>query len=133
VRCSSCEKFVPFEQGDPEIDSEQESSGTVTGNVRIVLNCGECGQELKEANLEFEMPINHECEKVKEGEEPEYEEPELEASSTEDFRPPGRPARYQKHYYGAEITGTIKCKTCEEEITLDPVTVDEQSSAMDDC
>jgi ribosomal protein L44E len=139
MRCPDCEKFVPFEPGDPEISGEEVDNGTVTGQVRIVLTCGECGTELKEANLDFDMAFEHECEKVKEDEEPEFDEPVLEAENVDDYRPKvdekGKPvpSRFQKHYYGAEITGTVKCKTCGEEIELDAVTVDEQSSAMDDC
>ena len=74
MRCPDCEKFVPFEPGDPEISGEEVDNGTVTGQVRIVLTCGECGTELKEANLDFDMAFEHECEKVKEDEEPELVE-----------------------------------------------------------
>jgi hypothetical protein len=66
MRCPSCEKFVPLENGDLEIEIDVESDGeqgTVTGTVRVPRLCGECSDELKEGNFDveatFDMPPGH--------------------------------------------------------------------------
>lgn len=68
MRCPDCNKFVSLELQDPEVsdlqvehlepeDKAGEHRFNITGNVRIVRNCGECGQELKEANLEIDQEV----------------------------------------------------------------------------
>lgn len=60
MRCNECSKFVSFEEGDPEIDLslEDDTKPVVTGTARIVLNCGECSTELKEANFDVEIDLS---------------------------------------------------------------------------
>ena len=55
ARCSSCNKFVSFDESEPEVNNlEVDEDGHVTAEVRIVNACAECGEELTEANLEAE-------------------------------------------------------------------------------
>lgn len=60
ARCPDCNKFVPMDQGDPEVNDVNVDGNTVTVSVRLVNNCGECGTELTEASVdgeaEFDMP-----------------------------------------------------------------------------
>jgi hypothetical protein len=70
MRCPDCNKFVSLEFEDPEVENlqvehippETTDQGVphmflITGSVRLVRNCGECGQELKEATLEIEQEV----------------------------------------------------------------------------
>ena len=44
MRCPDCNKFVAFDTDvDPEVSVSVENDGSITGNVRIVNNCAECG------------------------------------------------------------------------------------------
>jgi hypothetical protein len=60
MRCESCNKFVGQEQAEPEVNSVDVDETTVRAEVRISLQCTECGGDLKEATLdmdaEFELP-----------------------------------------------------------------------------
>lgn len=69
MRCPNCNKFVPLELQEPEVDclevtyneaadAQSEPTFTITGNVRIVRTCEECGQEMKEATLEIEQEVD---------------------------------------------------------------------------
>ena len=49
MRCPDCNKFVSFDEGEPKVQSIEIDTSGVKCEVRIVMNCGECGQELKEA------------------------------------------------------------------------------------
>ncbi len=54
MRCPSCEKFVSYDDGkvdEVEVDLDEET-GTVTITGRVVLPCAECGDELKELNVD---------------------------------------------------------------------------------
>lgn len=107
-------KFVSYgESYDPEIVTENIADAELTGEVRVVLDCGECGTELKEASLEYQADIEHDCPKVKDYTEEEGPQFEIESSEavltsrqeTKDRH--GKPiknSRYWKTFYGAEIT-----------------------------
>ena len=132
MRCPSCEKFVsydtevePEEQSEPEINGEQ-----LTATYRRVLTCGECGEELKDAEIEFDETLtidepegakypDHEdwakCPVT--GEEHEWSI-DVSASATMDVEKTdrrGRPiknSRYAKTFYGVELSGTATCSQC---------------------
>jgi hypothetical protein len=97
----------------------------IQGDVRVVLDCAECGLELKEAELEFGDSIDHDCLEKPEDEEPQFEEVDTKAVGTaryENVIKRGKYAgreiknmRYMPHMYGAEITVTFKCKFCGQE------------------
>lgn len=66
MRCPDCNKFVSYdESAEPEVNDLQISEGNVTGQVRVLLTCAECGTELKEANFDIdvsvELPEHHTC------------------------------------------------------------------------
>jgi hypothetical protein len=136
ARCPDCNKFVSFEQADPEVELEvelaKEEDGkpaevNVTGTVRLVLNCGECSTEMAEANPDFEIEVplthqeadEHEVELVEEFAEP---------SDRYDGKP-GTPSRYRRHFYGADISGKVRC-SCGAEAEFNG-TAEEQAGAFD--
>ena len=122
ARCSSCNKFVSMEMSDPEVDlndieidynDDGTGTGTISGTVRIVRACAECGDELRDATLElmhgFKLPPKGEAIKVdgKEFEAGEAEhEFEVEEGDVNPIDGNGRRARF-----GAEVCFMVKC-TC---------------------
>ena len=119
ARCSSCNKFVGVAQGedfefDPEVECEKPTGPdgrdvlvTVTGEVRLVLTCADCGDDLmattQDAELEATLRHTADC--------PMTEDPGCAAfvSSTDRFEGKGRRA---KHFYGADISVTLTCPEC---------------------
>lgn len=132
-RCPDCNKFVGLEQGDPELDLSVEGD-RVTGYVRLVLTCADCGGEMKEANLDIDLDIDHDCEK---NEDDDFEIEDESAEPTDRYETKDRHGkaiknfRYQKHFYGAEISITVRCNNCNETIELADA-VEEQASGFDD-
>ncbi len=136
ARCPDCNKFVGYDQAEPEmdiqVDVEKDADGHpceahVTGIVRLVLNCADCGSELAEANLDVDHDVailhigdgEHEAQIVDES-----------ADSTDRYDgKPGTPSRYRRHYYGADITGEIKC-SCGAASKLE-CAVEEQASGFE--
>ena len=127
MRCPDCNKFVSFDaETEPEIDASVDDSGTITGSVRIVNCCQECGQELKDATLEIEASVEDEIEKhrrehgMTDDEKLPVGHVKLDLSTdgsrterTQTHDRHGRSikrARYAKHYYGAEATFTVECE-----------------------
>lgn len=134
-RCPSCNKFPPVEQGDPELNIDIEDvdgkSGRITGDIRLVLNSGCCGDEIAESNQEvpdeatFEHPVSSDDEKH----EVTIESESADATDRYEGRK-GAPIRYQKHYYGADVTVDLKCKCgWTGQVTFK---VEEAASAFDD-
>lgn len=116
-RCESCSKFVSIEVGEPEDGGiEVDEEGTISGSVRLVLNCGECGGELGGADAEVgcEVVIEH-SEKCNE------EERELSISCILELVEEGG-GRYRKHLYYAEVSGTVTCDDCEASGEFDTTT-----------
>jgi hypothetical protein len=46
MRCPDCNKFVSFDEPEIEGDDPDIVGTAVSGNVRIVLKCADCGGEL---------------------------------------------------------------------------------------
>jgi len=143
MRCPDCAIFVSY-GGDlePEIESEEINEDELTGSVRVVLDCAECGGELKESSMEYEVQIEHECSDANEEDSDADGEDQFEIHSTatsfterrQTKDRHGKPItnyRYQRTYYGAEITTTIKCTRCEEEFDVE-TTVEEQASSFEE-
>lgn len=64
MRCPNCNKFVsydgseePEESGEFEVAHTGDRSVTVTGSADRLLNCADCGTELKRGNLEFDIDV----------------------------------------------------------------------------
>lgn len=124
MRCPDCGKFVSFEPGEPEADLEINSvsldGGIVTieigGTVRGILNCAECGTELKEATFEVsqehDFSLGEAIEKGKEWGTPDFEvevnscEP-TDRQETIDKKGKVIPFRYRKTFYGISAKYTI--------------------------
>lgn len=134
MRCSDCNKFVS--NGDPE--AEVQSGEDFEMEIdEIMIPCGECGTELKDTTFNFEMEGEHECSELPNKLGNETAEGTVEVEATDDFRTKdrhGKPiknARYQAHLYGADVTATVTCPFCQEEIIFSEH--DEiESSSMDE-
>jgi hypothetical protein len=133
MRCPDCQKFVSFDsETDPEVNVESvDEEGVVTGDVRIVNTCAECGTELKEASLDVEEDFSEEVaehrKERKDAGEPDEDHDELtvetddgsrfdEMQDTDRHGKKIKRARYMKHLYGAEVEITVECK-CGEKFT----------------
>ena len=119
-RCPDCNKFVPLELEVEEeaVDVEAKSDigndgvqGTViSGTIRAILKCGECGTELAEASLDVEIEdsITHNIAvggDVGEGE----HDLSLSSDVTESDTTKGK-GRFAPHLYGYSLTGTVSCE-----------------------
>lgn len=126
MRCSDCNKFVSYDQAEPELTSFQVDSGKgeaeITGTVHVDLNCGECGTTLKSADIDIDHNITVPCIDTADdggdslpggaqgagprsgGHEMEITEESAEPSE----RTEGR-GRGMKTFYGAEITVEVVC------------------------
>lgn len=128
MRCASCNLFVPVEMGEPETDSvELEASGDgarLTGNVRLVKLCENCGDELAEANPDVDVEV--EFAHAKEDCEGDLVLDEVTADSTDTGG-----GRYEKRYYGADCTATVRCEDCGAVAEI-PFHVDEAASYFDE-
>jgi hypothetical protein len=65
MRCESCARFVSYGERDPEVEEVSveaaDGGGTLTGTALVVLECAECGSDLKSASLDFSADFAHEC------------------------------------------------------------------------
>lgn len=68
MRCDQCNKFAAYDDStEPEVDVDLNDDGTFNGNVRIVLTCNDCSQELKEASFDFDGEVPEELLKEHKG------------------------------------------------------------------
>ena len=129
MRCPDCRKFVPF---DTELEPQEEQAPaleeeTLTASYRRVLACAECGTELKEAMIEFQIDIStHVAMDPCSASETEqrthsWSLVSCEATPMEDMKTTDRrgrkitKARYMTKLYGVEVSAAIKCDACGEE------------------
>ncbi len=135
MRCPQCNKFVSYDTDvEPEEESQDVEGTTFTGSYRRVLQCGDCGEDLKELTIEVEHDFSgdvveteaskEEADKVDEksadkASKPHEHEFEIEScavsattgSVTKDRH--GRPitrARYMATLYGVECAVEVKCE-----------------------
>lgn len=111
MRCSECNKFVPLDvDQDPEVELDVGAeTGEVTGTVRIVNACQECGNEMTETSfdvdLDFDEAESHmEANADDDAHELELVDPELERTSHSTGR-----SRGTRTFYGAEGDIVVKC------------------------
>lgn len=144
-RCESCGTFVSKDQGDPEAEEFRvevtsgkggllAAAGTLTGTVRLVLTCAECGQEMSETTVDVEQALKDEEVKVLLAhldEDHDLGVGDVELSAQDRMEGRGRGAR---HYYGFIGTAPITC-ACHPEVVLCSVEIDgyEQASNFEDC
>jgi hypothetical protein len=119
-RCSSCNKFVSLDPAEPEVDLDINNEGNITGTVRLVLACAECGDELKEYNFDVDESASDKIEEHilahQASEELFSLEIESDIGENEDHfentdKNTGKPIpfRFQKHFYGYLVGATITC------------------------
>lgn len=140
MRCPSCNKFVPYDtDADPEEEGEPsvDEGGRFTASYRRVLPCADCGEELKEATIEFDEEIKL-AERCKRGrKEHEFELESCDATPTTDVVRKDRngrtikSARYMKTLYGVEVTVVVKCVHCDKTVE-ETFAADEQASAFEE-
>jgi hypothetical protein len=82
------------------------SNCTISGIVRLVQQCAECSTKLADANIELEEEQDFDHIGHCEGEVTFEDES---ADNTDRFEGKGRGA---KHFYGAEVSMTLKCEEC---------------------
>lgn len=113
MRCPDCQKFVGLEFQEPEVQSLEVSDTSVTANIRIVRNCADCGNELKEATLEMEQDLEQEA--LDHLATPGEHELSVDEDSTEGLEEGG--GRYKKSYFGATVQFTVRCSCGEFEFS----------------
>jgi uncharacterized CHY-type Zn-finger protein len=142
MRCPDCSKFVSFGEGEVEINDVSVNDDEVTGTVRIMLPCGDCGTELKDAEIDFYIQIEHEC---AEGTKPmdedfsdeRYEIESENADFTERMQDTDRHGRkiksyrYMRHFYGADVNVALKCNVCGESFSVSDI-VEEMASGFNE-
>ena len=133
MRCPDCAKFTGLEfDTDPDINNEEfnDEDGTYDITVRIVRTCSDCGQEMKEAEIEFSEAIDG-WEDIRKEHTGEGHDIEMSVEASNDEYGEGA-GRYMKSFFGAEVEVSIKC-SCSDETLYDATHKDHvQASAMDE-
>jgi Fe2+ or Zn2+ uptake regulation protein len=120
---------------ETNLEFEAELTHECDENALICADCGHVRADHDEGGKC--TTIDCSCEAFVEPEEDEWELEVNDPESTEDYKPKtdkkGRPIsmRYQKHYFGASITGIATCKRCGEVVEFS-TSVEEQASAFDE-
>lgn len=144
MRCPDCNKFVSYEEPEAELNSVDLNDSSLHASVRVILKCAECSQELKDAEIETDTDIEHDCKKKLAVEHKEKSgDPLFEIES--DGEPQGtdrtqttdrhgrqiRNSRYMRRYYGFTLETEVKCLCCEEKfiVTLEG---EEQASGFNE-
>lgn len=118
MRCPDCQKFVPY---DTDVDPEGEldfDGARLTGTYTRTLTCGECGTELKSADIEFDIAVDAlKDEACKDGETHDWDvdaeaTPSTEMQTTDRNGKPIKSSRYMKTLYGVEVSGKVSCSKC---------------------
>lgn len=142
-RCPDCSKFVSLNQEEPEENSafEIDAEGEITGELRAVLTCAECGTEMKDTTFDFsETPdeiAEHLDEATKRAFDADSVEPEVHEltvngaayDSTERYSD-NKYYRARRHYYGVRAEISVEC-SCGESWTI-TLEEDQQASSFDD-
>lgn len=69
MRCPDCNRFVsldtqePEEQTEPTVTNNDNGSATIAAEYTVDRNCGECSQQLKQGNIDFEITVDLDPEK----------------------------------------------------------------------
>lgn len=152
MRCPDCNKFVSYDEPQCELNSVEVDGGNVNASVTVSLNCQECGNTLKDAEIDTDVEFHHECKPEAERDkdckpDPDYkefgdEQFELDGdgdpegtSRTETKDRHGKPiklSRYMKTFYGFTMEQDVKCRKCGEvfSVTLEG---EEQASGFNEC
>jgi hypothetical protein len=144
MRCPQCNKFASYE--DPpevEIEDEQINDDVLQITARLVLKSACCGEELKDNEFQFDLPIDHVCEAPEDGEDQfEIDSTDGEGTSRIEATKEKRlkdgtikivkiPYRFQRTFYGLTVTAVVSCNRCKAEIELSE-TDEIQASGMNE-
>lgn len=135
MRCDSCSKFCGIEQSEPQAILEVDSDGMVNGNVTLELISECCSDILSAADLEVDIQTDLEHkETCADNDRVILEDESAEATdryqNTDRHGKPIKSFRYMRHFYGAELSGTVKCAGCGATAEM-AGTVEEQASAFE--
>ena len=138
MRCPSCHRFVSFDDStEPEANLELEGD-IITGTIRIVLTCEECGNELKEYTFDVEVDVSEftAAHEMAGDHDPAFEFTSLMMETRRQDRDPrtGKsiPTRYQKTFYGYTMEIEINCTcsdACYQTFTIEDIV---QASSMEE-
>lgn len=135
--CPDCNKFVPYDESEPEVQSlDLDPEGNVTTDVRVVLVCGECSGELKEAN--FSCDDNAPAKNLEEHngyKHPEFkylENFEVEEGDVEFTTRTKGKGRWTETFYGFTLDYSVKCNECEDTVYEGTISDDIKASHMDE-
>lgn len=143
ARCPDCNKFVPYDEPQVEVNTVEVDGTTVTADVRVVLACGECGTELKDMEFNESVEIEHVCGDPVDGHEPDPDADGYEIESEGDGEGDSRVqttdrngkqiknSRYMKTFYGFTLTPTCKCNKCGETFDVE-LKGEEQASGFNE-
>ena len=131
MRCDQCNKFAAYDDStEPEVNLDFDAdTGDVTAQVRIVLTHDECGQELKEANFDFEESVPKEVLTAHRGDGHDLDLDEGNAELTTRGEGSGR---YMKTFYGAMLEVAVTCECSSEPVWSHCFEDDVQASHMDE-
>jgi len=145
MRCPDCNKFVSFDEPQCELQSVDVSGEEVTAQVSIRLNCAECGNTLKDAEVEALATIVHTCEADgkpdegwKEGDEQFEVENDGEPEGCDRYQDkdrhgkPIKSSRYMKHFYGFTLETGLHCCKCGENFGIN-LEGEEQAGSFNEC
>lgn len=127
ARCPDCNKFVSFEEEEPEINVDVDDEGAITGTCRIVNSCQDCGAELTEYTFDIETAVElpeEVLKKVENGASISVGDDAERGSRIE-----GR-GRGTKTFYGARATFTVTVEGVEQNFSVE-WNDDVQASFMD--
>lgn len=132
MRCPDCQKFVSMNFEEPEVDSlEIDNDGQITASVIITRSCGECGTNLKTADLDMSTDQTEACKDHQNDDESETHDLSVEEDGINQVEEIG--GRYAKSYFGAELCFIITCK-CDPKFKVEGSVIDKVAAgAMEEC
>lgn len=130
MRCDQCNKFASYDDStEPEVDVDLSDDGTFSGQVRIVLTCADCSQELKEASFDFDGEVPEDVLSDHQGD---GHDLSLEAGDNElTSRYEGK-GRYTKTFYGYRAGLDLSCSCQSDGLWSTEFNDDMQASHMDE-
>jgi hypothetical protein len=121
-RCNECNKFVSLDTEQVEVDISIDSA-EITGDMRVVRQCAECGNEMTEGNFDVSITLDEDVlEKHKDEKHPELESMddisfEVEAKNEEGYEKNEEGGRKRMLYGGRfEYIVTCSVEKCGEKV-----------------
>jgi hypothetical protein len=128
-KCPQCPRFTSKDTStDPEIDIEIDADGRITGSVRIVNTCEECGEEMEQHTFDVEADVSDEFVEHKKGT-PATTDHELEVEYTDESRLENGTGR--KRTFGYTFLAKVTCACSGEEFATADVSDMVSASEME--